>query len=180
MANFFMGNTQYAIRRNKYAFTLVEILITVAIIGILAAIALPIFRSHSQQAKEAAAKDNLRILRNTIELYAAQHNGIPPGYPGSLGESDLTFLIQMIYTTNEAGGSNAEVTRTDAYPLGPYLRKIPANSFNNESGVQILGGSENFPEYATGNYGWIYQPATKTIRLDWPGTDSAGVAYYDY
>lgn len=65
----------------KKAFTLVEILIVVAILGILAAIVLPQFQSHTQQAKESAAKDNLRILRNAIELYAAQHDGVPPGYP---------------------------------------------------------------------------------------------------
>ncbi|GAH74356.1 unnamed protein product, partial [marine sediment metagenome] len=65
----------------KKAFTLVEILIVVAILGILAAIVIPQFQAHSQEAKEAAAKDNLRILRNAIELYAVQHGGVPPGYP---------------------------------------------------------------------------------------------------
>ena len=64
----------------RKAFSLVELLIVTAIIGILAAIVIPEFQTHSQQAKETAAKDNLRILRNTIELYAVQHNGIPPGY----------------------------------------------------------------------------------------------------
>ena len=64
----------------KKAFTLVEILIVVAILGILATIALPTFQSHPQEAKESAAKDNLRILRNAIELFTAQHNDVPPGY----------------------------------------------------------------------------------------------------
>ena len=50
----------------KRAFTLVEILIVVALLGILAAIALPTFQDHIQQARESAAKDNLRILRNAI------------------------------------------------------------------------------------------------------------------
>ncbi len=68
-------------RHTKYAFTLVEILIVVAILGILAAIVLPTFQDHVQQARESAAKDNLRILRNAIEVYAAQHNDVPPGYP---------------------------------------------------------------------------------------------------
>src|SRR3989339_1948160 len=62
------------------AFSLVELMIVVAILGILAAIAMPVFQGHIQKAKESAAKDNLRILRNAIEVYAAQHNDVPPGY----------------------------------------------------------------------------------------------------
>ena len=46
----------------KKAFTLVETLIVVAILGILTAIALPTFRGHIAEAKESAAKDILRIL----------------------------------------------------------------------------------------------------------------------
>ena len=66
----------------KRAFSLVEILIVVAVLGILAAIALPTFQGYIVEAKEAAAKDNLCILRSAIELYAAQHDGVPPGIPG--------------------------------------------------------------------------------------------------
>lgn len=50
------------------AFTLVEILIVVAILGILAALTLPIFQDHMTEAKEAAAKENLRLLRNAIQI----------------------------------------------------------------------------------------------------------------
>ena len=37
-----------------------------------------------------------------------------------------------------------------------------------------------FPSEATGEYGWVYQAQTRTIRLDWPGTDTKGRPYYDY
>ena len=56
--------------KNKKAFSLIELIIVVAILGILAAIVLPIFQSHSEEAKEAASKDNLRILRNMVQFYA--------------------------------------------------------------------------------------------------------------
>jgi prepilin-type N-terminal cleavage/methylation domain-containing protein len=90
----------------KHAFTLVEILIVVAILGILAAVVVPTFQSHVHLAKESAAKDNLRILRNAIDLYASQHNDAPPGYPmadTSLEPIYVWFLSQMLAVTNVYG-----------------------------------------------------------------------------
>jgi type II secretion system protein G len=146
----------------KKAFTLVEVLIVVAIIGILAAIAIPRFQSHTELAKESAAKDNLRILRNAIGLYAAQHNDVPPGYTG-LSVSSSLFSKQMVHID------------------GGYISEMPENPFNRLTNVQMIpDGQDNFPAAPTGAYGWIYKPQTREIRLDWPGTDSAGVAYFDY
>jgi prepilin-type N-terminal cleavage/methylation domain-containing protein len=159
-------NSQCTIRDAKYAFTLVEILIVVAILGILAAITLPKVQDYVQRAKESAAKDNLRILRNTIGLYAARHGGIPPGYPNddpSNNPVKLELLNQLVL-------------------VGKYLNQIPENPFNSYgyTRIQIVGNTTPFPDTPTGNFSWIYKPATKEIRLDWPGTDSAGVAYFDY
>ncbi len=159
-------NTQYAIHRTKYAFSVIELMILVAILGILAAIVLPEFQSHSEQAKEAAAKDNLRILRQQIELYAAQHDGVPPGYINgdpAQGAGPVAFSRQMVVNDH-------------------YLSEIPENPFNSKSGIKFVGDDEDFPTQPlmTALYGWVYKPATKTIKLNWPGTDSAGVSYFDY
>jgi len=165
----------------KKALTLVEMLIVVAILGILAAVALPTFQSHTQQAKEAAAKDNLRILRNAIELYAAQHNGVPPGYENGNMQNDpssVTTLLQLLYPTN-VFGQYAELG-TPGYNYGPYFKKPPQNPFNESNKMLIVGNSESFPSLPTGAKGWIYKPKTKMVKIDWPGTDSAGVAYFDY
>jgi len=145
------------------AFTLVEILIVVAILGILAAIVLPQFQSHAQQAKEAAAKDNLRILRQQFELYAAQHNGVPPGYPHDNPSNPALFAAFILGFLREN-----------------YLNALPENPFNNKTTLLMIANDEPFPAEPTGEYGWVYQPQTKTIKLDWPGTDKNGVSYYDY
>jgi general secretion pathway protein G len=60
----------------KRGFSLVELMIVVAVLGIMAAIVVPQFQSHSIEAKIAVAKDNLRILRSAIDLYTAQHGSL--------------------------------------------------------------------------------------------------------
>jgi len=144
----------------KKSFTLVEVVIVAAVLGILAVIALPILQGHVQRAKESAAKNNLRILRNAIEFYASRHNGIPPGYTAAGSVSAEVFAMEM----------------TD----GGCIPKIPENPFNEMHSVQMISDGDDFPTAATGADGWIYKPQTKDIRLDWPGTDSEGIQYYDY
>ncbi len=154
----------------KKAFTLVEVLIVAAIVGILAAIVIPEFQSYAQQAKEAAAKDNLRILRVAIERYAAEHNGIPPGYI----DNDPSRLA----VSPGAGPAwTGQLVKNEE-----YLSKLPENPFNGKWETLFIDNSEVFPSepVSTELYGWIHQPATKTIRLNWPGTDSSGISYFAY
>lgn len=146
------------------AFSLVELMIVTAIIGILAALCMPYLHNHAAQAKEAAAKDNLRVLRDAIEFYAVRHSDIPPGYPGRDRTAAPTEDSLRLQLTVEAN----------------CLRKIPVNPFNNLGTVRMIRNGDAFPSEGTGGYGWIYQPATRNIRLDWPGQDSSGVSYLSY
>lgn len=60
--------------RNHKGFTLIELMIVVAIIGILAAIAIPQFASYRQRAQDSAAKSALKNLATAQEDYYVQHN----------------------------------------------------------------------------------------------------------
>lgn len=155
-------NLQYTIY-NK-AFTLVELMIVVAILGIMAAIVLPEFQGHAQQAKEAAAKDSLRILRETFARFAAEHNDRAPGYLGNgFGPPHQSAVYTDMYSDNRR-----------------YFKTMPKNPFNNLATFLIVTDAQTMPASATGAYGWIYQPKTKDVRLDWPGTDSSGISFYSY
>jgi type IV pilus assembly protein PilA len=60
--------------RNQKGFTLVELMIVVAIIGILAAIAIPNFRNYQMKAKTGEAKVNLGAIKTSMETYRAENN----------------------------------------------------------------------------------------------------------
>jgi len=148
----------------KKAFTLVEILIVVTIIGILAAVVVPIFQDNVTKAREAAIKDTLRVLRNAIELYAVQHNDVPPGYYNddpTQSPGWTTFWAQMVRD-------------------GKYIPELPENPFNESMTISVIPDGDALPAEATGAYGWIYKPENKDFRIDWPGTDSKGIRFYDY
>ncbi len=148
----------------RKAFSIAELVIVAAIIGILAALVTPLLSNHALEAREAAARENVQLLRGAVELYAARHRGIPPGYP----DNDM------------ANAPTAQQFQDQTIVQDRCLLQIPQNPFNGLNRVRIIGNDEDFPVEATGQDGWIYQPATKIIHVDWPGTDSHGIRYFDY
>jgi type IV pilus assembly protein PilA len=63
--------------KSSKGFTLIELLIVVAIIGILAAIAIPQFNAYRQKGYNAAATSDLRNFRTTMEAYQADYQVYP-------------------------------------------------------------------------------------------------------
>ena len=60
---------------NKKKFTLIEVLVVVAIIGILASLLLPSLSSTRQKSREAVCKNNLKQLTTTQMLFADDNEG---------------------------------------------------------------------------------------------------------
>jgi type IV pilus assembly protein PilA len=64
-------------KSNEKGFTLIELLIVVAIIGILAAIAIPQFASYRQKAYNSAAQSDLKNMKTGMEAYNADNQEYP-------------------------------------------------------------------------------------------------------
>lgn len=75
--------------RNQRGFTLVELMIVVAIIGILTAIAFPLYANIQARARVAKAQADVRTLASAVVVYSA-HTG---GLPGTL--DDLTSAVTV-------------------------------------------------------------------------------------
>jgi len=166
--------------KNK-AFTLVEIILVVTILGILAAMVLPLFQGNVAQARESASKSNLMTLRSQIDLYILHHNGIPPGYVDGAGAPVAMLPLQLTATTTITGAVSPSTIPSDPYLYGPYVKKIPPNPFNKLSTIAYVAEATLFSAAVDGtSSGWLYKKETGEIVINWTGTDSEGVNYYDY
>lgn len=74
--------------RRQRGFTLIELLVVVAIVGLLVGVALPTYRSAQLKAREAVLKQNLFLLRQTIDQYFADKGYYP---------SSITALVDEGY-----------------------------------------------------------------------------------
>lgn len=128
----------------RRAFTLVEILVVVVILGILAAIVLPQFSTAAEDSKDSALQQDMFRIRQQIELYANHHNG---NYP------TLANFIDQMTMASDVNGNTAAIG-TPGYHYGPYLPKIPRNPFTDT--IPISDG-------AVGSSAWYYDETTGHI-----------------
>lgn len=162
-------------------FTLVEILIVVVILGILAAMIIPQFSSATESARASMLMDDLRVMRSQMEVFKAQHQSVPPGYPNcnQTQAPTETALVDYLTKSSTAEGAIA-AANTPGYPYGPYMREIPTNPINAKNSVLVLGPTDVFPVSPSDTYGWVYQPSTMTFKADCSGADDSGIYYFDY
>lgn len=131
--------------RPRAAFTLVEILIVVLILGILAMLVMPQFTKATQDARENSCEALLHTIRAQTELYRLQHGGNWPTDDGTA----FGFWDWEMMTKTSAYDSNGDGTDE---VFGPYLQSTPRNPFNNLSSV------ESMPSSAVG---FVFEPSGK-------------------
>lgn len=135
-------------RLRKKGFTLVEIMIVVAIIVLLAAIAIPNLLRARLSANEATAIAAMRTISTAMESYRAAQS--PPAYPASLAAliapaSDPPYIDSVLgsgnksgytFTPDGVGGNTYNVVATPQTPNVTGVRSF----YVDQSGVVRVGG----------------------------------------
>lgn len=139
-------------RSNSQGFTLVELVVVIMILGILAAVAAPRLLSTSGTATDNGLRQTLTIVRDAIELYAADHAGAMPPCTG-----------------------NGEDFRT---AMQPYIRgqfpKSPVGTQDNDiSPVSGTGATAN------SSTGWMFNTQDGTFICNSSAMSNDGTTTYD-
>lgn len=106
--------------KKKNAFTLIELMIVVAIIGILAAIAIPKFSALVDKSKEGATKGALASIRTALSVYYSDNEGVFPSDNLSILTSNGKYLTDVPFAKLPGTGhqnSNAVAAAANAAGL---------------------------------------------------------------
>lgn len=144
--------------RRRQAFTLVELLCVIAIVGILAAILIPVVGSVRESARIGACVSNLRQIGTAFQLYAADNRGLYPAprqadtsNPSAnqnplLGPWQLelaSYISPKLRADNMYRLKEAAIEHNAA--LCPaYVRLFPSQEVMRDSGLNALGYGMNF------------------------------------
>src|SRR4029077_2380466 len=123
------------------AFTLVEILIVVVILGILAAIVVPQFSDATGSAQRTATLDQLMTLREALDLYHVRNNAQYPNIVAGTGDAAWGELV------------------------GPgYMRAAGVNTWVVGNGVKTISLGNTADGGFQQVHGWIWDSASGKLR----------------
>ncbi len=117
---------------NRKGFTLIELLIVVAIIGILAAIAVPNFLNAQTRAKVSRVQADAQSLGTAIESYKIDTNEYPPD-----GRSGVYNHFSLRWGNEPSAGKHLTT------PIA-YMGQIPLDPFNSKLGYTPIANPEDY------------------------------------
>lgn len=144
----------------RKAFTLVEILIVVVILGILAAIVVPQFTSATQDSQAGNIKSQVGTLQRQIELYQAKTNAYPTwSTMDAAGKFGWNVLVAGGYVKDAPVNPAVPANRTDAQRRG------------------VAASAANFGDEVTG---WVFNTDNNTLYASWFTDNPASSANANY
>lgn len=132
------------LNNRSQGFTLIELMLVIAVLGIIAAIAYPSFIGQLQKARRSDAKQALYDVAAKLEQYYADNKGYPVAADMTdLGYATATFTsLEGYYTISFNGASTAIAYSIQAAPIGAQAADTECGTFRlNQLGVKSVTGS---------------------------------------
>lgn len=126
-------------------FTLIELMIVVAIIGILAAVAIPAYGDYTARAQVSEAMELTAGLKTPLTEYISD-NGTYPADVTTIGGTDSGKYVQTITIAGAVGGGAVSVTVIATMKSTGVNSKIAASEFG-------MVTTNNGKVWDCGNYG---------------------------
>ncbi len=174
--------SEFAHRRGaaRCAFSLIEVVSVIVILSILALVAMPMVGDVNTTTGEATLRGNLASMRNAIELYANQHDGVYPAGAtdgtNAIGTS-AAYIAQLTQYSNAAGVVSA--AKSASYPYGPYLKYgIPTATtgpLSGNSGVSVTNSATALAGDGSPANAWKYSYVTGQLICNSTALSSDGV-----
>ena len=147
--------------RHSGGFTLLEIIVNIAIIAILAAISIPAYTIFKDKANSGKAKSDLRAIQNAVELLASDTEKWPGGIVvGLINKKKISDLSE------KASGLITEDSKIFPNWAGPYIESNPKDPWDRDyffEGDYKISGTK----YAVlGSYGPIEKNGKKLVSDD--------------
>src|SRR3954469_9392913 len=98
-----LARIRKAMDENEQGFTLIELLVVMIIIGILAAIAIPLFLNQRKNAVDASIKSDLRTLANEMESQYTDTQS----YPASITQASAGAAVTIGTTSVRVSANNS-------------------------------------------------------------------------
>ncbi len=137
-------------RKNDSGFTLIELLVTIAIVGILAAVALPLYRGHTVMAKLSEVENAMSTVATGATAHYYDQNSWPDcptiaDVRNSLGVSlGSISRVRWLSVSNADGAITAEIQNINFMVDGKTLTLTPSTN-NDSSIIWHWGWSSDFP-----------------------------------
>jgi prepilin-type N-terminal cleavage/methylation domain-containing protein len=168
-------------KKTQKGFTLIELMIVVAIIGILAAVAIPKFAQMLEKSREGATKGNVGAIKSAVSIYSGDWQGV---WPSFLDATGAATAVAGGDTGATGAGWFSDGTKGAYMDLIPAVKVTGKNAYNTGTiynpslnGSVVTSGAFASPSITAQTTGWKYESATGAVWLNNSQFDSFGLSY---